>query len=101
MAKKVFVGNLQPNETVDASNEANLLRHLNHPAIVKFYDSFIEADFFYIVTEYCEVLMKTITSLLSILKITTFVILIVFIMLPVHFLRLTPTSRPNFSESIQ
>lgn len=55
MAKQVFVGSLQPNETVDASNEANLLRHLDHPAIVKFYDSFIEADFFYIVTEYCEV----------------------------------------------
>lgn len=56
VAKQVYVGNLQPNETVDASNEANLLRHLDHPAIVKFYDSFIEADFFYIVTEYCEVL---------------------------------------------
>jgi len=61
VAKKVFVGNLQPNETVGASNEANLLKHLDHPAIVKFYDSFIEADFFYIVTEYCEVL-KTVLS---------------------------------------
>ena len=55
VAKKVFIGNLQPDETVDASNEANLLKHLNHPAIVKFYDSFIEANFFYIITEYCEV----------------------------------------------
>ena len=55
VAKKVFIGNLQPNETVDASNEANLLRHLDHPAIVKFYDSFVETDFFYIITEYCEV----------------------------------------------
>jgi len=64
VAKKVFVGNLQPNETVGASNEANLLKHLDHPAIVKFYDSFIEADFFYIVTEYCEVL-KTVGSVLS------------------------------------
>ena len=63
MAKKVFIGNLQPNETVDASNEANLLRHLDHPDIVKFYDSFVEADFFYIITEYCEVL-KTVDSVL-------------------------------------
>jgi len=63
VAKKVFVGNLQPNETVDASNEANLLRHLDHPAIVKFYDSFVEADFFYIITEYCEVL-KTVISVM-------------------------------------
>jgi len=55
VAKKVFIGNLQPDETVDASNEANLLKHLNHPAIVKFYDSFIQANFFYIITEYCEV----------------------------------------------
>jgi len=62
VAKKVFIGNLKPNETVDASNEASLLRHLDHPAIVKFYDSFVEADFFYIITEYCEVL-KTVGTL--------------------------------------
>jgi len=55
VAKKIFVGNLEPHETVDASNEANLLRHLDHPAIVKFYDSFVEDEFFYIITEYCEV----------------------------------------------
>ena len=62
VAKKVFIGNLQPNETVDASNEANLLRHLDHAAIVKFYDSFVEADFFYIITEYCEVLQYAVNS---------------------------------------
>jgi len=56
VAKKIFIGSLQPNETVDASTEASLLKHLDHPAIVKFYDSFVEADFFYIITEYCEVL---------------------------------------------
>ena len=55
VAKKIFVGNLQPDETVDANQEASFLRHLDHPNIVRFYDSFIEAEFFYIVTEYCEV----------------------------------------------
>jgi len=63
VAKKVFIGSLQPDETVDASNEASLLKHLDHPAIVKFYDSFVEADFFYIVTEYCEVLQLLIMFL--------------------------------------
>lgn len=53
--KKVFVGNLQPDETVDAAHEAGLLRNLDHPGIVRFYDSFIEAEFFCIVTEFCDV----------------------------------------------
>lgn len=53
--KKVFVGNLRPDETVDAAQEAKLLRNLDHSGIVRFYDSFVEADFFCIVTEFCEV----------------------------------------------
>lgn len=53
--KEISVGELQPDETVDAMHEARLLSRLNHPGIVKFYDSFIERDFFCIITEYCEV----------------------------------------------
>ena len=52
--KEIHVGDLQPDETVDAMHEANLLRHLDHPGIVKFHDSFIENENFCIVTEYCE-----------------------------------------------
>jgi len=51
----VFVGNLRPDETVDADHEAKLLRNLNHSGIVRFYDSFVEAEFFCIVTEFCDV----------------------------------------------
>ncbi|KAL6081563.1 hypothetical protein STEG23_000584, partial [Scotinomys teguina] len=52
--KEISVGELNPNETVQASVEAQLLSKLNHPAIVKFYASFVEQDNFCIITEYCE-----------------------------------------------
>lgn len=44
-----------PDETVDAMHEAKLLSKLDHPSIVQFHDSFIDGEFFCIVTEYCEV----------------------------------------------
>ena len=53
--KEIAVGDLQPDETVDAVHEARLLSKLDHPGIVKFHDSFLEGDFFCIITEYCEV----------------------------------------------
>ncbi|NXA93306.1 NEK11 kinase, partial [Melanocharis versteri] len=52
--KEISVGNLKPNETVEANLEAKLLSKLDHPAIVKFYASFVERDSFCIITEYCE-----------------------------------------------
>ncbi|NWI91188.1 NEK11 kinase, partial [Pitta sordida] len=52
--KKISVGDLKPNETVEANLEAQLLSKLDHPAIVKFYASFVEQDSFCIITEYCE-----------------------------------------------
>ncbi|NXH95784.1 NEK11 kinase, partial [Pachycephala philippinensis] len=52
--KEISVGNLKPNETVEANLEAQLLSKLDHPAIVKFYASFVERDIFCIITEYCE-----------------------------------------------
>ena len=55
MLKEISVGDLQPDETVDAMHEANLLKNLDHPGIVKFFDSFMDGEFFCIVTEYCEV----------------------------------------------
>jgi len=57
--KKVFVGNLKPDETVDAAHEAGLLRNLDHPGIVRFYDSFVDAGFFCIVTEFCDVSLNS------------------------------------------
>ncbi|XP_035405564.1 serine/threonine-protein kinase Nek11 isoform X2 [Cygnus atratus] len=52
--KEISVGNLNPNETVEANLEAQLLSKLDHPSIVKFYASFVERDSFCIITEYCE-----------------------------------------------
>ncbi|XP_066101218.1 serine/threonine-protein kinase Nek11 isoform X2 [Saccopteryx bilineata] len=52
--KEISVGELNPNETVQASFEAQLLSKLDHPSIVKFYASFVEKDNFCIITEYCE-----------------------------------------------
>ncbi|XP_054254790.1 serine/threonine-protein kinase Nek11-like [Indicator indicator] len=52
--KEISVGGLKPNDTVEANLEAELLSRLDHPAIVKFYTSFVERDSFCIVTEYCE-----------------------------------------------
>ncbi|XP_032904595.1 serine/threonine-protein kinase Nek11 [Amblyraja radiata] len=52
--KEISVGDLEPNETVQANLEAQLLSKLDHPAIVKFYSSFVEHYSFCIITEYCE-----------------------------------------------
>ncbi|KAK0045182.1 serine/threonine-protein kinase Nek11 [Biomphalaria pfeifferi] len=52
--KEIPVGDLQPDETVDAMHEARLLSKLDHPGIVKFHDSFIDSEYFCIITEYCE-----------------------------------------------
>ncbi|EDV21183.1 uncharacterized protein TRIADDRAFT_30735 [Trichoplax adhaerens] len=52
--KEIDIGNLQPDETIDAAKEANLLSSLNHPHIVRFYESFVSDGSFCIVTEYCE-----------------------------------------------
>jgi len=53
--KSIFVGDVSPNESLDAEHEASILARLRHPNIVRFYDSFIDASEFCIVTEYCEV----------------------------------------------
>ena len=55
MLKEISVGDLQPDETVDAMHEAKLLSKLDHPGIVQFHDSFIDGEYFCIVTEFCEV----------------------------------------------
>ncbi|KAM8967494.1 serine/threonine-protein kinase Nek11 isoform 2-T2 [Pelodytes ibericus] len=52
--KEIPVGELNPNETVQANQEAQLLSKLDHPAIVKFHASFLENESFCIITEYCE-----------------------------------------------
>ena len=53
--KEIPLGDLHPNQTVHASQEAQLLSQLHHPAILTFYSSFLERDSFCIITEYCQV----------------------------------------------
>ena len=57
MLKEISVGDLQPDETVEAAREARVLSKLVHPSIVKFHDSFMDGDVFCIVTEFCEVII--------------------------------------------
>eukprot|EP00118_Oscarella_pearsei_P014030 m.117462 g.117462 ORF g.117462 m.117462 type:complete len:597 (+) comp37614_c0_seq2:26-1816(+) len=52
--KEIPLGDVQAGETVTAAREAKLLSKLDHPHIVKFHDSFLDGEYFYIVTEYCE-----------------------------------------------
>ncbi|XP_060756610.1 serine/threonine-protein kinase Nek11 [Neoarius graeffei] len=52
--KEIPVGDLKPDETVKATQEAQLLSQLHHPAILRFYTSFLERDAFCIITEFCE-----------------------------------------------
>ncbi|KAG7274237.1 hypothetical protein CRUP_007674 [Coryphaenoides rupestris] len=52
--KEIPLGDLRPNETVQASQEAQLLSRLHHPHILRFFHSFLEHDTFCIITEYCQ-----------------------------------------------
>ena len=49
------LGALELNETVAPDAEAKLLSKLDHPNVLRYFDSFVEEDYFYIITEYCEV----------------------------------------------
>ncbi|XP_076745672.1 serine/threonine-protein kinase Nek11 [Maylandia zebra] len=51
--KQIPLGDLRPDETVRATQEAQLLSQLHHPAILTFYLSFLERAAFCIITEYC------------------------------------------------
>uniref|UniRef100_UPI0037E94F9A LOW QUALITY PROTEIN: serine/threonine-protein kinase Nek11 n=1 Tax=Semicossyphus pulcher TaxID=241346 RepID=UPI0037E94F9A len=52
--KQIPLGDLRPDETVQAAQEAHLLSQLHHPANLTFHHSFLERDAFCIVTEYCQ-----------------------------------------------
>lgn len=60
--KEISIGELNPNESVQASMEAQLLSTLNHPAIVRFHESFMEQGTFCIITEYCEVRLSSLRN---------------------------------------
>lgn len=47
------------------SEELNLLKRLDSPYIISFYDSFVQGDIFCILTEYCQVRNKKISLWLN------------------------------------
>ena len=54
VAKKVILEGLGEREKQNCISEANLLKHLQHPNIVSFIESYISEDQLIIVLEYCE-----------------------------------------------
>ncbi|CAF0886112.1 unnamed protein product [Brachionus calyciflorus] len=52
--KEVSVGDMQSDESIESVHEANLLSKLDNPYILKYSDSFLDGEYFCIVTEYCE-----------------------------------------------
>lgn len=53
--KEVSIGDMQPDESIESVQEAHLLSKLDNPYILKYHDSFLDGEYFCIVTEYCEV----------------------------------------------
>jgi NIMA (never in mitosis gene a)-related kinase 11 len=49
-----MLNDVQPNESLDAVHEAKLMQKLEHPCIVKFYESFLDGEQFCIVSEFCD-----------------------------------------------
>ena len=58
---------MQSDESVESVQEARLLAKLDNPYILKYYDSFLDGEYFCIVTEYCEVIYSLIFVLLYII----------------------------------
>ncbi len=53
--KEVSIGDMQSDESIESVHEANLLSKLDNPYILRYFDSFLDGEYFCIVTEYCEV----------------------------------------------
>ena len=53
--KVIDIKEISGAEAFEIANEALLLAKLEHANILRFYDAFNEGNFFYIITEHCEV----------------------------------------------
>lgn len=52
--KQINIVELSPQEQRDAINEVHIMARLDHPQVVRYYDSFIDAGILCIVMEYCD-----------------------------------------------
>jgi serine/threonine protein kinase len=53
--KEISISDMESDESIESVQEAQLLSKLDNPYILKYHESFLDEDFFCIVTEYCEV----------------------------------------------
>lgn len=54
LGKKIAMDMLSEKEKEDAVNEATMLKSLNHPNIVSYYNSYMDSNQLIIVMQYCE-----------------------------------------------
>lgn len=54
VVKKAYIKPLKPKEVVETTREALVLVQLDHPYIIKYFESFADDEYFYIIEEYCE-----------------------------------------------
>lgn len=53
--KRIDLEDIESVKRIDIEKEATILKPLGHENIIKYFDSFIEKDYFFIITDYCEV----------------------------------------------
>lgn len=56
--KEISISDMEADESIESVQEAQLLSKLDNPYILKYHESFLDGDFFCIVTEYCEVIIE-------------------------------------------
>lgn len=52
--KKINIKHMKQKHQKEALKEAQILRKVRHPCIIKYYTSFVEEDYLYIVMEYAD-----------------------------------------------
>ena len=53
--KRIDLGDIDAVKAIDIGQEATTLASLSHVNIIKYFDSFRNEEYFYIITEFCEV----------------------------------------------
>ena len=52
--KKIIIKNMKQKHQKEAIKEVQILRKVNHPNIIKYYTSFIDEEYIYIIMEYAQ-----------------------------------------------
>ena len=54
--KRMDLDNVDSIRAIDIAQEATTLASLSHPHIIKYFESFRDNEYFYIITEFCDVI---------------------------------------------